>query len=62
MTNLNVKNNNLDFLKEIKKNLRPNSLIIKNADKIITQINNLLTKSKINAKCVKGGSTAKGTQ
>lgn len=51
----------MKFLDEIKKELRPSDLILKEVDSFIKKINESLMKSRIKARCVRGGSTAKGT-
>lgn len=51
----------MKFLDEIREELRPNDLALKEVGLFIEKINSLLKKSKIDAKCVRGGSTAKGT-
>ncbi len=49
------------ILAEVRKKIRPDSKVIKDADTIVKAINDLLKKEKIQATCVKGGSIAKGT-
>jgi tRNA nucleotidyltransferase (CCA-adding enzyme) len=51
----------MKLLDEIKKEIRPDDLALKDADSFIKTINELLKKAKVKAKCVRGGSTAKGT-
>ena len=57
MTNLK----DFNFLKKIKEELRPSDLVLKEVDEFIEKINSLLQKNSIKARCVRGGSTAKGT-
>lgn len=49
------------LLEKVKKGLRPDLKVLKEIDKAIEKINYLLKKEKVNAVCVRGGSTAKGT-
>lgn len=51
----------MKFLEEIKNDIRPDKKIDLLVDDFIKKINDSLKKNKINAVCVKGGSTAKGT-
>ena len=51
----------LYFLEKIKNDLRPDKKINLIVDSFIEKINDFLKKNNILAKCVKGGSTAKGT-
>lgn len=51
----------MKFLDAVRKELRPDDLALYDVDKFIEKINSLLRKNKVNAKCVRGGSTAKGT-
>tara|TARA_Y100000031_G_scaffold89609_1_gene98591 strand:+ start:2436 stop:3668 length:1233 start_codon:yes stop_codon:yes gene_type:complete len=47
------------MLQKLKSELRPEKII--EVDEIVKKINQLLTKNKVKAECVKGGSIAKGT-
>lgn len=51
----------MGLLDDVKKELRPDSLILKDVDFFVVQINSMLKKCKLKAVCVKGGSVAKGT-
>ncbi|MFC2134560.1 CCA tRNA nucleotidyltransferase [Bacteroidota bacterium] len=50
-----------EILEKVKKELRPDKKILTEVDKTMEKINSLLKKNKVKAKCVKGGSIAKGT-
>ncbi len=51
----------MKFLEEIKKDLMPDTSILKEIDAFIKDINSLIKKNKLKATCVAGGSVAKGT-
>ncbi|MBT3465173.1 CCA tRNA nucleotidyltransferase [archaeon] len=51
----------ITFLEKIKTELKPDTSIIKKVDLFVKKIDELIKKSKIKAKCTKGGSLAKGT-
>jgi tRNA nucleotidyltransferase (CCA-adding enzyme) len=64
--NLNLFKNRLfsiimEFLEDIKKELRPNTSLLKEIDEFINSINKGLRRKKIKAVCIPGGSVAKGT-
>jgi tRNA nucleotidyltransferase (CCA-adding enzyme) len=50
-----------ELLERVKKELRPDTKVLKQVDDTVKKINLLLKKKNINAECVKGGSVAKGT-
>ncbi len=49
------------ILDEVKKSIRPDKLILEDVDNIVLDINESLSKNKIDAECSPGGSIAKGT-
>ena len=49
------------ILETVKKKIRPDIKVVSDADVVVKKINELLTKQKISAECVKGGSIAKET-
>jgi len=49
------------ILEEVKKKIRPDIKVVRDADNIVEKINTSLKKNKISAECVKGGSIAKET-
>ncbi|MBR9690524.1 CCA tRNA nucleotidyltransferase [Candidatus Woesearchaeota archaeon] len=51
----------MEFLEEVKKELRPKDTTLVKVDNFISKINKVIQNKDIKAKCVKGGSTAKGT-
>ncbi len=51
----------MEFLQKLKKELRPDDSVLKEANSLVSYINKLLRKEKIKAECIEGGSVAKGT-
>jgi len=51
----------MEFLEQIKENIKPEKETIKEINKVVKKINELLKKEKLKATCKKGGSIAKGT-
>ncbi|MFH1506375.1 MAG: CCA tRNA nucleotidyltransferase [archaeon] len=49
------------LLEKIRKQLKPDTVVLKQVDEAVEDINSLLKKNKLKAECVKGGSVAKGT-
>ena len=50
-----------ELLERVKKDIKPDTKVLKQVDDTVKKINLLLKKKNINAECVKGGSVAKGT-
>ncbi len=51
----------MEFLEQLKEEIRPDKEVFKEVDEVVGRINKLLRKARLKAKCIKGGSIAKGT-